>query len=132
LATDSHACEVLREQLPILEGWIDDRAREGTAFAVLGDFNRRFGTGDEFWADIDDGDPPDAVLTDVSTSHRSECWGGEYPVYIDHLVFGRESARWLVPDSFRQLVFDESDAPFKGRLSDHCPVVVSLALGGSP
>ena len=93
LNTDSHSCEVLRQQLPILENWIDSRAREGTPFAVLGDFNRRFEAGDEFWDAIDHGDAPEAKLSDVTKSHTSECWGGEYPVYIDHLVFSRQAAR---------------------------------------
>ena len=33
-------CRGLQRQAPVVEAWIDQRVREGVAFAVLGDFNR--------------------------------------------------------------------------------------------
>ncbi len=33
-------CRGLQRQAPVVEAWIDQRAREGVAFAMLGDFNR--------------------------------------------------------------------------------------------
>ncbi|UUX98722.1 endonuclease/exonuclease/phosphatase family protein [Sphingomonas sp. J315] len=56
-------CPVLFSQLPVLERWIDARAGEGYAFAVLGDWNRRIAArGDAFYSEIDDGDPVGADL----------------------------------------------------------------------
>ena len=48
----NEACPVLFQQVPVLERWIDQRAAEGVRFAILGDFNRRFGMpADTVWAD---------------------------------------------------------------------------------
>ena len=55
LDTNDSDCRKLNEQVDILETWIDERATEGTPFAILGDFNRRFDApGDDFWPEIDD------------------------------------------------------------------------------
>lgn len=44
-------CPVLFAQAPVLEQWVDERARAGEDFAVLGDWNRRTAVaGDEFLA----------------------------------------------------------------------------------
>jgi endonuclease/exonuclease/phosphatase family metal-dependent hydrolase len=124
------ACGILARQLPVLEAWIDARAREGVPFAVLGDFNRRFERPDTFWPEIDDGDPPDARLTDVAAGRTSGCWGGEFPRYVDHIVLGRSAAAWLEPGSIRQLLFEPWDARYKSTLSDHCPLAATLDLPG--
>jgi endonuclease/exonuclease/phosphatase family metal-dependent hydrolase len=132
LKTNSHSCEILNAQLTALKEWVDSRTREGVAFAVLGDFNRRFTVTDRFFPELDAGIPADAQLYDAAQSHRSECWKGEFPVYIDHLVFSHGLGEWILPNSFHQVVFDPSDAPHKSQLSDHCPITVTLRLGGQP
>ncbi len=124
LDTASAACDKLRAQLPILERWIDARASEEVPFVVLGDFNRRMPTGEEFWAEIDDGDPPNSDLGRATEGRRSECWGGEFPEYIDHIVFDRTATAWVVPGSFSQLVYEAPDTNY--RLPDHCPVNVTI------
>jgi len=130
LGADSEACVILRAQLPALEAWIDARARDDTPFAVIGDFNRRFTPTDPFWTAIDDGDPPEARLTDAARGLRSRCWGGEHPDPIDHIVLSRQVAHWLVPGSVEQTLFDDADLPRKRALSDHCPLAVTLDIGG--
>ena len=118
-------CRKLARQVPVLEQWIDARAAEGTPFVVLGDFNRRFdATGDEFWREIDDGDPEGLDLHRATEGATSECRGGTYPRYIDHIVYDQPVAKWLVPGSFEQLVYAASDEA-QG-LSDHCPIAVTL------
>ena len=124
------ACRLLAEQGRALEAWIDARAREGGAFAVLGDFNRRFSERDPFWIDLDDADPPEADLFDAGFGRRPPCWNGRYRQYIDHIVLSRTAAGWLVPGSFLQQVYDLSDAPWESVLSDHCPIEVRLRTGG--
>jgi endonuclease/exonuclease/phosphatase family metal-dependent hydrolase len=128
LETDSGPCRILARQLPVLEDWIDARARAGTPFAVLGDFNRRFEPPDRFWQEIDDGDPPGARLTDAVAGVESRCWNAEYPRFVDHLVFGALAAAWIETGSLRQTLFDPADARHKRTLSDHCPLAVTLDL----
>ena len=124
-SSNNRNCRKLAQQVPVLERWIDDRAAEGTPFVVLGDFNRRFESAeDEFWPEIDDGEPAGLDLSRATEGGRSACWGGRYPKYIDHIVYGRLVAEWVVPGSFEQLVYAESDDT-EG-LSDHCPIAVTL------
>ncbi len=42
LTAGSDDCRLLQRQVPVLEDWIDRRARANEAFGVIGDFNRRF------------------------------------------------------------------------------------------
>jgi endonuclease/exonuclease/phosphatase family metal-dependent hydrolase len=120
------ACAMLREQSRRLEEWIDTRAGEGIAFAVLGDFNRRFTANDPFWLGIDDAEPPEADLTDAGFGRRPPCWGGRYRQYIDHIVLSRTASAWLLPNSFFQQVYDPSDEGRMEALSDHCPIAAVL------
>ena len=120
------ACAMLLEQSRRLEEWIDARAGEGIAFAVLGDFNRRFTTKDPFWLGIDDADPPEADLTDAGFGRRPPCQGGRYRQYIDHIVLSRTASAWLLPNSFFQQVFDPADDARLEVLSDHCPIAATL------
>ncbi len=128
LAASSKDCHKLWAQLPALEAWIDARSREGAAALVLGDFNRRlFGPAeDPLWRELDDGDPPDSDLWSPTEGQTSRCWGAKHPVFIDHIVFNRSAARRFVSGSFVQLLYDAEDAAYRRRLSDHCPLVVTL------
>ena len=100
------------------------------AFAVLGDFNQRFDTpGDIFWLEIDDRDPPGADLMRVTEGRTSACWGGQFPLYIDHIVLGPQAAQGLVAASFEQVLFAE-DIELQRVLSDHCAIAVTLDLPG--
>ncbi|HEU4578355.1 MAG TPA: endonuclease/exonuclease/phosphatase family protein [Polyangiaceae bacterium] len=129
LSSPRAACVKLQAQLPVLERWIDDRARAGEAFLVLGDFNRRLNARDPFYAELDDGEPPNADLSLLGEGHASRCWGGKYPEFIDHLLLSRDAAAWLQPNSFAELGYDDADAPFRSKLSDHCPIEVVLTPG---
>ena len=130
LTSPDTACRELASQEVALEAWIDARAREGRPFAVLGDFNRRFTARDPFWTALDDGDPPDATLTDAGFGRRPECWGGRYRSFIDHIVLGRRASQWLVPGSFTQQLYEPQDTPYESTLSDHCALLATLATGG--
>lgn len=129
LSSDQPACRKLKQQVPLLERWIDARAEEGVAFVVLGDFNRRLfkagGRGDDFWQEIDDGVPTGAHLSSLTMGQRSQCWGGKFPDYIDHIILGVSAAELAVPGSFQQRIYDESEDA-RG-LSDHCPIAATLA-----
>jgi endonuclease/exonuclease/phosphatase family metal-dependent hydrolase len=134
------ACAVLARQVPALERWIDERAARSQSFAVLGDFNRDLlddrgpargpsGSLRSLWAELDDGDPPEADLVNPAEGRRfrncspDQNHGG----YIDHIVLSRSLAQRLVPGSFERLVFLPDEA-LRLRLADHCPVAVTVAL----
>lgn len=127
------ACPKLRLQAPILESWIDARARAGEPLIVLGDFNRRFDNeasekdGDWLWPILSDGDPAAQSLVRATRFRTSACYDYKYPAYIDHIVLDQKAASWVVAGSFRQIVYD---APFSERkkLSDHCPISIDIKV----
>ena len=114
------ACEQILQQLPVLQSWVAARAQSGEAYALAGDFNRRDEDNDPFWNGLKASAP--LTITDQGTD--SPCWGGEE--FIDHVVLGGAAQRWLIPGSFKVLVYDETDRAQKEILSDHCPVSVGL------
>ncbi len=120
------ACKTLARQVPPLLAWIAARARHGTPFLILGDFNREFdprdGRKDGLWRRLTAAAP----LVRAERGFASPCWGGEY--FIDHILAGGPARAWLVPASLRVLVYAEHGAAWKSRLSDHCPVSVRLRL----
>ncbi|MGH8135009.1 MAG: endonuclease/exonuclease/phosphatase family protein [Steroidobacteraceae bacterium] len=132
---DSHdACRQLQRQVPILEDWIDRRARADNAFAVLGDFNRRFDLEREtahdaqgrivaLWPEIDDGDPPGATLVNPGALHGAVgCGNGFGPREpIDYFVLGRKLAKTLVAGSYKVW-----DYPKDRRWPDHCLLSIDV------
>jgi endonuclease/exonuclease/phosphatase family metal-dependent hydrolase len=131
-------CRMLQQQVPILEDWIDRRARNGAAFAVIGDFNRLFdrerdsardarGRLQAMWPEIDDGDPAGADLTNAGVGHGPVgCNNGHSArMPVDHFVLGRRLARRMVAGSYRVW-----DFPAGRRWPDHCVVSVEFDLEG--
>jgi endonuclease/exonuclease/phosphatase family metal-dependent hydrolase len=134
LNDDRPDCSLLQRQVPVLEDWIDRRARAGDAFAVVGDFNRRFdregktprdGAGAivAMWPEIDDGDPDGADLLNPGVDHGAVGCGNGHGARmpIDHLILGRRLAQRLVAGSFR--VWDYPPGP---RWPDHCVISIEL------
>lgn len=127
-------CRILQRQVPVLEDWIDRRARAGESFGVIGDFNRRFdrerdaaqdatGAIVALWPEIDDGDPAGADLVNPGADHGAiGCGNGHGErMPIDYLILGERLAGRLVPGSFRAW-----DYPEGGRWPDHCVISVEL------
>lgn len=126
MTSNKEACKTLNAQLTELEEWIDARAAEQIPFIVLGDFNRRMDIPDDaFWPEINDAKPPNAELSRITEGQVSNCWAGDYPLYIDHIVFDRIASKWVVDGSFTQLVYTEEES-LKEKLSDHCPISVII------
>jgi endonuclease/exonuclease/phosphatase family metal-dependent hydrolase len=135
--TDSRpACGILQQQVPVLEAWIDRRAKSDDAFAVIGDFNRRFdrerdaardagGRIATMWPEIDDGEPAGADLTNAGADHGKIDCGHGASMPVDHLVLGRRLARRMVAGSYRVW-----DYPAGKRWPDHCVISVELDLEG--
>jgi endonuclease/exonuclease/phosphatase family metal-dependent hydrolase len=127
-------CRTLQRQVPVLEEWIDRRARDGESFAVVGDFNRRFdrerkaprdanGATVALWPELDDGDPAGADLLDPGGDHGAVGCGNGHGARmpIDYFVLGERLARRLVPGSYRV-----QDYPPGGRWPDHCVLAIEL------
>jgi endonuclease/exonuclease/phosphatase family metal-dependent hydrolase len=127
------ACEVLSKQIPPLEQWIDNKANNNQSVIVLGDFNRRFtqdiiakhAENQGLWQAIND--VGQQSLWAPTNSLNSQCWGGYYKDYIDHIVFNPAAKALYREDSFKQLIFDEKYTQALSRsLTDHCPISVTL------
>ncbi len=134
LTTDRDDCRLLQRQVPVLEDWIDRRARAGDAFGVVGDFNRRFDREREaardaggaivaIWPEIDDGDPAGADLVNPGVGHGAVGCGNGHGerMPIDYLILGKRLAGRLVPGSFRAWRYPEG-----GRWPDHCVISIDL------
>jgi len=121
---DSRDCRGLGQQGGFLRDWIAERRREGVAFAILGDFNRRMERGDEFMAVLAEAAP----LSRPTEGFANPCWARDRQArgFIDHILLGGPARDWMVRDSFRVLVYVERDPALRDRISDHCPISVRL------
>lgn len=131
-------CERLREQVPVLEAWVDARVREGVSFAILGDFNRLLDK-DERLPAGDDESAPLSLLPALSDdrprgARLSRATEGQpyvpctsddtYSRYIDDVLLSdslrnRTSGVRLVRVPYAR---DEEVR----QVSDHCPVGARL------
>lgn len=110
-------CETLRRQMLILKGWADARRREGTAFVMLGDFNRRLAVASDWaWRILS---PPAAPLRLATSGQITRC-DPRYSQYIDHLILDGRAADLAVENSFRE-------RPRHGPHPDHCAVSVEFS-----
>lgn len=120
-------CASLRRQLPVLEDWIDEQAEGPDPLIVMGDFNRRLNdAGDAVWAELDDGQPTNASLTAVTDGMSANCRDNRFPGFIDHIVFGLRSIRFVDLSSSRHVNLRPADRPHWDTISDHCPLAVDL------
>ncbi|RZI82858.1 MAG: endonuclease/exonuclease/phosphatase family protein [Rubrivivax sp.] len=131
-------CQKLRQQVPVLERWVDERVREGRAFAILGDFNRhldkdaRYPAGPDesqpfnLFNALSDNEPTGATLVRATEGAGSiPCDANDrHKQYIDDILVSASLANRASQRQFTRVPFAPEDL---GRvLSDHCPVVYSL------
>jgi endonuclease/exonuclease/phosphatase family metal-dependent hydrolase len=129
LDSDSAACRILRQQAAALGQWIAEHSATGGNFVVLGDFNRvpPEAAEDEFWLQLQTG-PFEMLATKLEFSN---CVAGQpFSAFIDHMLLGSSVADRVVENGARQVGYRSNDA-VRYRLSDHCPVRVSLSLSGN-
>ena len=106
------ACETLRGQMERLRAWADARRTEGSAFVILGDFNRRLALpGDWAWRLLS---PPSAPLLLLTEDVPFRC-DPRFPAFIDHIVAGGGAEEMAATGSFREW-------PRQGPHPDHCAV----------
>jgi len=120
-------CETLSRQSEVLAGWVAARRAENTAFAILGDFNRRIPDArDDMLVQLNRAAP----LTRVNEGLSNPCWSdarGGRP-FISHIFLGGPAQRWVVAGSLRVMVYAERDPAMRDRLSDHCPLSFRLRM----
>jgi exonuclease III len=118
-------------QVTALGAWMRQRAATGSRIVVLGDFNR-VGPDprDEFWQRLQVGGAGNSAFHNVSAGiDFSNCYRGQpFTQFIDHIIVSRDLVANIVRNSFRHHGFRSLDA-FRYRLSDHCPISVSLVIG---
>ena len=137
-------CGKLREQVPVIERWIDARVREGAAFAVLGDFNRhldkdaRQAAGDDESAPLSvfqawsDNTPVGATLTRATDGERHvPCHAQDtHSRYIDDVLVSSQLLSQVRGLRFVRPNWPELSGGKTGwqglKLSDHCPVGITL------
>jgi 5'-nucleotidase (lipoprotein e(P4) family) len=140
LTAEGRNCELLSRQVAPLEAWIEEQAKAGRRFGLLGDFNLRFslergpardaeGRQLNVYAEIDDGEPEASKLTNITAKAKfTPCTSdSEYREYIDTILLGRDLAKSIAKKSFQRVVFNDQDAKSHW-LSDHCPVGIALSL----
>ena len=115
-------CDGLTRQAAILAGWIEARQAEGQAFAIAGDFNRRFDRDPAVLPTLERAAP----LLRATAGRSNPCWGGR--PFIDHILLGGAARGWMRPNSLRVMVYAEREPEWRRRLSDHCPVSVVLDI----
>lgn len=115
------ACPILFEQLGILEAWIDEQSANGQPVIMAGDFNRRVEMpGDEFWNDLNDGNPSSLQIAGAGTGPRCN---PRYREFIDFIVFNDMGYDAYVVGSFNETTFAEEP---DHQPSDHCPIAVDV------
>ena len=108
----AETCAVLRAQMLRLKAWADVRRAEGTAFVILGDFNRRLALrGDQAWRLLSPASAPLGLLTE-GVAYRCD---PRYRAFIDHLVVGGGAEAMVMAGSFRE-------RPRQGPHPDHCAI----------
>lgn len=124
-------CGLLAQQAPVLGRWIDEQVAAGRAYAVLGDFNRdlRREKVPGLKTHLTDDSPRPEELVDAGEGAPFvACHAGQrFTGYIDYILLGGPLGRWQVQGSFRRHVYRDVDAQ-RYRLSDHCPLSVSVRL----
>ena len=113
-------CALFGQQIAPMAAWVAARQREGTAFLLMGDFNRVMDDPEELGSALAQAAP----LTRVTEGHANPCWDGE--PFIDHIFAGGPARGWVQPDSLRVQIYRETEERWKQHLSDHCPVSVRL------
>lgn len=134
-------CRTLNAQLSILENWIEVRHALGDTVVVAGDFNRRLNMAyrnptrhEDFWAELNDGQPMDMSLVKGPEGLDNVCWPDHeerFEEHIDLIIAESEFIAGFASVETTKLGLGHDAAPEyaeeqRQRLSDHCPVIMRL------
>lgn len=129
-ASTRSACETFEQQVPILDGWVEDRVENETGFIVLGDFNHRIvESGNRLWSDLTTIDG-ESITLKSNMEHIRGCHP-RYPAPIDHVVVGSTALEYYKDGSEQVFFFTDETMTEDDMLSDHCPVGLDLVLSSN-
>lgn len=148
-AARSTHCALLQRQAAPLEAWVEDQARRGHAFLIVGDWNRdleaeirghypaRHDGSDprgplrdatevrNLWPEINDGAPPASAMeladVDRSAAAHHACFGR-----LDQLAVSRTLLARLDPATLSDGTLAARLLPRPAEASDHCPLQARL------
>jgi len=123
--SNSEACEIFEQQVPVLDQWIESKINQNQKFVVLGDFNHRISnTKNTFWQQLTEMNNQPVVIKN-SMANLAGCHP-RYPEPIDHILFGTLMNSFLEVGSERVHYFGDDIEGIKEdeMLSDHCAVSV--------
>jgi endonuclease/exonuclease/phosphatase family metal-dependent hydrolase len=126
LDSELAACRLLAQQAGLLGEWIAEQSARNATFIVLGDFNRAppESADDAFWQQVRTG-PAELVAEQLPFRN---CFAGQpWTRFIDHLLVSAPLLPRLVRGSPRHFGYRSADV-VRYRLSDHCPVSISLNM----
>lgn len=135
-------CRTLKAQLAILENWIEVQHALGKQVVVAGDFNRRLNMTyrnptrhEDFWAELNDGQPNNLNLSKGPEGLDNVCWPKHEGRFAEHIDLFVADTAFL--DAFNTVEFDKVGMGFdeapeyadnaRQRLSDHCPIRLRVA-----
>ena len=117
-ASRADTCATLRDQILEVRAWADRREAKGTAFGILGDFNRRLAVSDDWaWRALS----PESSPLDLLTADLESRCDPRFEEFIDHIVLDAAAAALLVRGSTREWRRHD-DHP------DHCAVSADLRV----
>ena len=127
LESGAAACSLLRQQAHALSEWIASHSPQDR-FVVLGDFNRSAADPgqDLFWQLLAGaGEKAPFLRAGEAAPFRNCDSGAPYSRAIDHILVGGQLRLAVLEGSYRRVRYRSLDA-VRYRLSDHCPVRISL------
>jgi len=128
-SSDRSACEVLEQQVPVLDHWIETHVSKKQKFVVLGDFNHRLANEEnKMWHILSEIQGAPLEISN-SMQNLTGCHP-RYPAPIDHILMGPEASRLRVAGSETVHYFPKKSGEMseEDMLSDHCPISVVLQI----
>ena len=123
LRSGKRQCGFLRMQFAVLKGWLFERIEERIPTVVAGDWNRFLSRpGDEAAAGL-----PGEALVLPPPGRSPACWDGFFDHYVDHIVAFAPQRREVAATAFEELRYGAPRSA-RDRLSDHCPLVATVAF----
>ena len=129
LQSNDSDCRTLRQQLQVVQDWIEGRESREQPYLIVGDFNRVFDDSDSFLQSLNAVAGDDLYIT--TTGLRPTCWdhlqgAPSYDDFIDHHIVSQELiSTWGTPE-FSIYNYSETYSRAWEYVSDHCPITATF------
>jgi endonuclease/exonuclease/phosphatase family metal-dependent hydrolase len=117
--SEKAACQTLAQQVPVLEEWLATHQKLTMPYMVLGDFNHRLASDNNYLASRL---TSDEYGIDIATQALRGCHP-RYPEPIDHILLGGMQSALIASSAH---VYKYENMHEDAMLSDHCAVSVVL------